>query len=101
MGVTPGELSGELPAPRFVAVDNSPGSSHGDVYVGEGVGSPAQNELQYIEFNSATGGTFTLTYEGHTTSAIPFTHVDDGEDAANTVSALEQPLAIMACFKSA
>ena len=40
-GAGPGELAG----PRFVAVDNSGGASQGDVYVGDGVGSEAQDEL--------------------------------------------------------
>ena len=93
VGVTPGELPSELAAPRFVAVDNSPGSSH-DLYVGTGVGSPAQDEVQFVELNGASGGTFTLTFEGKTTKPIPFTTTsgsnEEGPDIKNTEAALEE-----------
>jgi NHL repeat len=85
-----GSAPGELHAPRFIAVDNSGGASQGDMYVGDGVGSEAQNEIQFIEFGGASGGTFTLSIEGHTTAAIPFKRESPhGEDTANTTSALE------------
>jgi len=80
--------AGELAAPRFIAVDNSGGASEGDVYVGDGVGSEAKNETQFVEFNGASGGTFTLSYEGHATGAIPFTR-KEGSDGPNAVKALE------------
>jgi hypothetical protein len=95
VGLTPGngELSAELPSPRFVAVDNSTNPadhSKGDVYVGEGVGTPAQNERQFVEINGAIGGSFTLTYEGKETSAIPYSPTSPhGEDKRDTTEALE------------
>jgi len=70
-----GSEPGALEAPRFVAVDNSTNpldSSKGDVYVGDGVGKEAQNEVQFVEINDATSGTFTLTFEGETTAPISY-----------------------------
>jgi hypothetical protein len=85
-----GAGAGELSAPRFLAVDNSGGVSQGGVYVGDGVGSEAQNELQLVELGGASGGTFTLSYEGHTTSPIPFARRSPhDEDAAATAEALD------------
>ena len=78
-----GSAPGELAAPRFVAVDNSAGPSHGDVYVGDGVGKEAQNEEQFVELNGATEGTYTLTFEGETTSPISYnSKAYDGSERA-------------------
>jgi hypothetical protein len=88
VGKVPGELPGELAQPRFIAVDNAPGPSDGDVYVGDGVGREEVNEQQLVKLDGATGGTFTLSFEGHTTSPIPYSP-HEGSDRANTVSALE------------
>ncbi len=66
-----GTEPGALQAPSFIAVDNSSGPSHGDVYVGASVGSVAKNEVRVIHSN-ATGGTYTLTFEGETTEPIPY-----------------------------
>jgi hypothetical protein len=69
-----GSEPGALEAPNFVAVDNDLSSpSHGDVYVGTGVGKEAEDELQYITFPGAASGTYTLTFEGETTGPIAFT----------------------------
>jgi len=65
---TPGSAPGELTAPKFVAVDQG----SGDVYVGTGVGRENANELEHVAFSKATGGTFTLSFEGETTEAIPY-----------------------------
>jgi hypothetical protein len=91
VGKVPGELFGELAQPRFIAVDNPPGPGQGDVYVGDGVGREAANEQQLVELDGASGGSFTLSFEGHTTSPIPFSSrpPNSYEDVANTVSALE------------
>jgi NHL repeat/WD40-like Beta Propeller Repeat len=94
-----GSAPGELAAPRFVAVDNSSGPSHGDVYVGDGVGKEAQNGRQFVEINGATEGTFTLTVEGKTTAAIPYINDgytgngnEPGPDAVNAQKMLEEKL---------
>jgi len=91
-----GSAPGALEAPKFVAVDNSPGPSRGDVYVSDGVGSEALNDLQFIEINGATKGTYTLTFEGKTTGPIEYTNNnyspanDDGADAKAAQAALEE-----------
>jgi hypothetical protein len=97
VGKSPGELTAELQAPRFVAVDNSGGASEGDVYVGGGVGSEALNARQYIQFPGATGGAFTLGFEGETTESIKYTNVysgsggpDTGVDAVAVETALDK-----------
>jgi Tol biopolymer transport system component len=63
---TPGALN----EPSVIAVDSSSGPSKGDVYVNTGTGTAAQNEIQQLELTGATGGSFTLSYEGQTTSPI-------------------------------
>ena len=66
-----GSEPGELPAPRFVAVDNSSGPSDGDVYVERvWVGIRRTRNGKFIN-QKATGGEFTLTFEGETTAEIP------------------------------
>ena len=48
--------------------------------------------FQLVELGGATGGTFTLSYEGHTTTPIPFVRKNprgDNEDAESAVKALE------------
>jgi hypothetical protein len=101
-GLSGGE-PGEFVGPRFIAVDNSGGASEGDVYVGDGAGSEAQNEIQLIGFDGATGGTFRLSYEGHLTAEIPFTrasgvNLEDGADAVNTREALETATGMAGAF---
>jgi hypothetical protein len=75
-----GDEPGQFAQPLLIAVDNDPGPSSGDVYVG-GVGRQARDERQYVkygtghlggEFEGITGGTFTLTFEGQTTPPIPY-----------------------------
>ncbi len=56
-----------LQNPTDVAVDNSSGPSAGDVYVAD---LPA-NQRQTVTVN-ATGGTFTLSFEGQTTEPIAY-----------------------------
>jgi len=97
-----GSAAGDLSAPKFVAVDNSGGTSEGDVYVGDGVGKEAANELQGLSFPTATGGTYTLTfnYKGteETTGPIAYTNIctgrclteKKGEDAEAASKALEE-----------
>jgi hypothetical protein len=90
-----GSEPGALEAPRFVAVDNSTTSaSKGDVYVGTGVGKEAEDELQYIKFPGATGGTYTLSFEGETTGPIaftlPFGNAVGGPNAVAAKEALEK-----------
>lgn len=46
--------------------------------------SPTVNEVQTVTIANADGGTFTLTYSGQTTTAIPY-----GSTAATVVAALE------------
>jgi hypothetical protein len=114
-----GSAPGELPAPRFVAVDNSTEASDhskGDVYVGTGVGKEEADELVYLKFNGGvpgtrpSGGTYTLTFEGETTEKLSYVNFDcgsnlqgvsppgcgerDGEDARSAQQALENLPAI-------
>jgi hypothetical protein len=63
---------GALEEPSFVAVDDSSGPSEGDVYVDTGSGTESQNEQQQLKFSGASGGTFTLSFEGHKTGPISF-----------------------------
>ena len=72
VGARPGELSAELEAPRFVAVDNASGASHGDVYVGSGVGRRAQSTVEFVEISTPSKGSFTLSFEGETTAPISY-----------------------------
>ena len=97
-----GSAPGELQAPRFIAVDNSTTSpSKGDVYVGDGVGTQAVNELQSVSFGGASEVTYTLTldYNGkqETTKSIVYTNVPpppgsnlEGPDAQAAQQALEE-----------
>ena len=102
VGASPGELSGELAQPRFVAVDNAPGASRGDVYVGDGVGREASDEVQYVEFANAEEGTYTLSFDGETTEPIQFKKEEEHkvvggtpeEDRKAAQAALEQLPAI-------
>jgi hypothetical protein len=88
-----GTSPGELHAPRFIAVDNSTNpsdTSKGDVYVGDGVGTQAVNELQYLEFSGATEGTYTLTFEGETTGKITYDktfYSNDPQEGPNSLAA--------------
>jgi hypothetical protein len=50
----------------------------------EGDDSPTVNEIQTVTITNADGGTFTLTYSGQTTTAIPY-----GSSAAVVDAALE------------
>ncbi|MFZ1925362.1 MAG: hypothetical protein WAU42_04370, partial [Solirubrobacteraceae bacterium] len=61
---------GALEKPEYIAVDNSSGFSQGDVYVDAGSGTEPKDEEQQLELTGATGGTFTLTFEGQTTQPI-------------------------------
>jgi hypothetical protein len=79
VGAVPGELPAELEAPRFVAVDNASGASHGDVYVGSGVGRRAQNMAEFVEISTPSKGSFTLSVEGETTA--PISYSSEGYDA--------------------
>jgi hypothetical protein len=66
-----GSVPSALEAPAFVAVDNDSSSgSHGDVYVGTGVGRDPSDEEQIITFADVTGGAYKLTFEGQTTKEI-------------------------------
>jgi hypothetical protein len=67
-----GSSPGELGAPAFVAVDNSSGPSHGDVYVATGVGREGVDDEQSVEVVGASGGTFTLGFEGQTTAPLAY-----------------------------
>jgi hypothetical protein len=68
----PGTEPGQSEEPTFIAVDNSGGLSQGDVYVGVRRGQPAQNENQTVQLLDASGGNFTLTFEGQTTAPLAF-----------------------------
>ena len=85
--------AGELSAPRVIAVDNSGGASQGDVYVGAGVGKERENEREFVEITGASEGSYTLSFGGHTTAAIPYTNVtgfnEEGADAQAAQAALE------------
>jgi hypothetical protein len=92
----PGHEPGQLGAPSYIAVDNSSGVSHGDVYVGTGVGGKAENEEQEIGASvtgtPAAGGTYTLTFEGETTEPIAIAHRVEGSgspEAGGSKEALE------------
>jgi len=61
----PGPATAPLTNPTALAVDNSSGESRGDLYIA----NPPANARQTITVD-ATGGTYTLTFEGDTTSAI-------------------------------
>lgn len=63
---TSGSAPGQLEKPNFIAVDNSHDASNGDVYVATGVGRQALEEVQHVQINGASGGTFTLTFKGQT-----------------------------------
>ena len=78
---TAGSAPGELEAPDFIAVDNSGGPSEGDVYVSTG-GREARNGEQHVQINNATGGSFTLTFEGETTTSIAYPATAESVEAA-------------------
>jgi DNA-binding beta-propeller fold protein YncE len=67
-----GSSPGEFGALTFVAVDNSSGPSHGDVYVASGVGREAADAEQLVSVLGASGGTFTLSFEGQTTASLDY-----------------------------
>jgi hypothetical protein len=67
-----GSSPGEFGALAFVAVDNSSGASHGDVYVATGVGREASDAEQLVKIIGASGGTFTLGFEGQTTTTLAY-----------------------------
>ena len=86
-----GSASGDLEAPKFVAVDNSPGPSHGDVYVGDGVGSEAGDEQQFLRLTESTegvetSGLYTLSFEGHSTGTASGTGTVSGHLVAATAT---------------
>lgn len=69
---TTGSGPGQLEKPNFIAVDNSQDASNGDVYVAVGVGRQALEEVQHVQVSSnASGGSFTLTFNGQT-AVIPY-----------------------------
>jgi hypothetical protein len=91
-----GSEPGALEAPSFVAVDNDLSSpSHGDVYVGTGVGKEAHNDYQTFEFPGATSGTYTLSFDGETTGSIAYAQdaynasSDNGPNSQEAQAALE------------
>jgi hypothetical protein len=64
-----GSTPGAFEKPVFLALDNSSGPSKGDLYVGnKGI---REDEQQTATVN-ATGGTFTLSFEGQTTVPIAY-----------------------------
>jgi hypothetical protein len=65
---TPGAGVGAFLHPGYLAVDNSTSSSKGDLYVAN---TGEVDEVQRVTV-TATGGTFTLGYEGETTAPIAF-----------------------------
>jgi hypothetical protein len=67
-----GSSPGEFGALAFIAVDNSSGPSHGDVYVATGVGREAADAEQLVKIIGASGGTFTLSFEGQTTTPLAY-----------------------------
>jgi DNA-binding beta-propeller fold protein YncE len=67
-----GSSPGEFGALAFIAVDNSSGASHGDVYVATGVGREAADAEQLVTLVGASGGTFTLSFEGQPTTPLAY-----------------------------
>jgi hypothetical protein len=66
-----GTEPGQLANPTFLALDNDPTSpSYGDLYAATGAGVEGSDESQGLTVVGATGGTFTLTFEGETTAPI-------------------------------
>ena len=63
-----GAGAGAFLDPQYLAVDNSPSSSKGDLYVAN---TGEIDEVQTVTV-TATGGTFTLSFEGETTAPIAF-----------------------------
>src|ERR1700685_3026219 len=84
-----GTNPGEFGSPSYIAVDNSSGPSHGDVYVGLGVGSGVGNEDQGVQIE-ATGGPFTLTFEGETTEPIAYLPGEQEHEQTIVQGALEK-----------
>jgi hypothetical protein len=76
-----------LTDPTDVAVDNSSGPSNGDIYVG----NPSADEEQTISISGATGGTFTLSFDGEATEAIPYKSSFTGFNGED----MERPLAAL------
>lgn len=61
-----------------------------DVYLGDEDSINITNEVQTLTFDpEPTGGTFTLTFSGQTTSAITYVTNNLGQTAANILAALE------------
>ena len=86
--------AGQLTAPTFLAVDNSSSPSHGDVYVAENVpAQPAVNQVQQLTITGATGGSFALSFKGHTTTATVVGDTTKGSnEITNLASASSPPL---------
>ncbi len=83
---TAGNGPGQFLEPRFLAVDNSTGSAQGDLYVAN---NGAVNEIQEVTV-TATGGTFTLGFEGETTKPIAFDANRGSEDAGTVNGSLHE-----------
>jgi hypothetical protein len=70
---TAGTAPGQPGRPTFLSIDNAPASpSYGDLYVASGTGVQGGDETQVFNVVNATGGTFTLSFEGETTAPIPY-----------------------------
>ncbi len=78
---TGGAGAGAFLDPQDLAVDNSASPSKGDLYVAN---TGEVDELQTVTV-TATGGTFTLSFEGETTSPIAF-NAPVEEEVAGSVS---------------
>jgi hypothetical protein len=76
----PGASPGALIDPSFVAVDNSSGSSNGDLYVAN-TGAGTVNDEQTLAVSAEDGGTFELEFEGEETGPIAFNASAKGEDS--------------------
>jgi len=85
-----GAQPGQLTAPTAIAIDNDPASaSHGDIYVNVGNGVTPAGEEQRVKVTGATGGTFTLTFEGQTTGPIAFDAPAESASPGSVRKALE------------
>jgi hypothetical protein len=74
-----------LTDPTDVAVDNSSGSSKGDIYVA----NPSADEQQAIDVHG-TSGTFTLSFEGQTTKALSLQEVQSIEKVLGELTTIGQ-----------